>query len=105
MEAVGVVARFDDCFTANGQNALKIIRDMIEHFDDYAAGKGRVRGIRDDSLDPWRVVSRDRFERGQFIIEKTSAYSAAIQLRSEAKDVGKKFTQWLLTQEQMSPIQ
>ena len=49
---------------------------MIEHFDDYAAGKGRGPATRDGELDPWRSVSRDRFERGRYVIERAPAYDA-----------------------------
>lgn len=35
------IAKFDQSFEADGQNGLKAIRNMIEHFDDSGAGKGR----------------------------------------------------------------
>ena len=40
-DAEAMIARFDQSFQSDGKNALKAIRDMIEHFDDYAADKGR----------------------------------------------------------------
>lgn len=89
-----IIASFDRSFATNGQNGLKAIRDMIEHFDNYAAGKGRGPATRDGELDPWRTVTRDRFERGGFVIERGSAYDAAIRLRSDAKQVSDAFIAW-----------
>ena len=35
LDARGIISSFDRCFLqANGDNGLKAIRDMIEHFDD-----------------------------------------------------------------------
>jgi len=93
-EAREILARFDRNFEIDGQNGLKAIRDMIEHFDDYAAGKGRGPATRDGELDPWRAVSRDRFERGKYSIERALAYDAAIRLRSDAKSVSDAFIAW-----------
>jgi hypothetical protein len=93
-EAKNILARFDHCFKSNGQNSLKAIRDMIEHFDDYAADKGHGPAKRKSELDPWRTVTRDRFERGRFVIERASAYEAAIRLRSDAKQVSDAFIEW-----------
>ena len=93
-EAQGIRKRFDRCFQSDGHNGLKAIRDMIEHFDDYAAGTGRGPATRDGELDPWRKVTRDRFERGRFVIERASAYDAAIRLRSDAKQVSDAFIAW-----------
>ena len=39
-DAEQIIAKFDFNFETDGKNGLKAIRDMIEHFDDYAAGKG-----------------------------------------------------------------
>lgn len=94
VEAKDIISNFDRCFEANGQNALKAIRDMIEHFDDYAAGEGRGPATRDGELDPWRTVTRDRFERGRFVIERAPAYNAAIGLRSDAKRASDTFIAW-----------
>ena len=76
------------------ENGLKAIRDMIEHFDDYAAGKGRGPATRGGKLDPWRTVTRDRFECGRFVIDRASAYDAAIRLRTDAKRVSDAFIVW-----------
>jgi hypothetical protein len=93
-DARGIIATFDYCYLASGKNGLKAIRDMIEHFDDYAAGEGRGPANREGELDPWRTVTRDRFERGQFVIERTTACDAAITLRSEANKVSDAFIVW-----------
>jgi hypothetical protein len=94
-EAKGIIATFDSCFEVSGKNGLKAIRDMIEHFDDYAAGLGRGPATREGELDPWRTVTRDRFERGRFVIERATAYDAAIRLRSDAKQASDKFIAWI----------
>jgi len=93
-EARVILARFDRCFETDSQNGLKAIRDMIEHFDDYAAGTGRGPATREGELDPWRSVTCDRFERGRFVIERASAYAAAIQLRTDSKRVSDAFITW-----------
>lgn len=41
VDAKGIISDFDRSFQGTGKNALKAMRDMIEHFDDYAAGEGR----------------------------------------------------------------
>jgi hypothetical protein len=89
-----IIADFDRCFTRNNENNLKAIRDMIEHFDDYAADQGRGPASRKGDLDPWRSISRDKFERGRFLIERDAAYKAAIRLRSDAKGVSDTFIVW-----------
>lgn len=94
-DAKGIIASFDRSFEQGGKNGLKAIRDMIEHFDDYAVGVGRGPATREGELDPWRSVTRDRFERGRFVIEKDTAYGAAIQLRADAKQVSDKFIAWI----------
>lgn len=94
-DARRIIAAFDRCFEEDGKNGLKAIRDMIEHFDDYAAGVGRGPATREGELDPWRSVTRDRFERGRFVIERDAAYDAAIHLRADAKQVSDKFIAWL----------
>ena len=91
---------FDAIFEANGHNGLKAIRDMIEHFDDYAAGVGRGPAERATELDPWRVFTRDHYERGQFRLERKISYDAAINLRSDAKILSNKFIEWFKSQEQ-----
>ena len=60
-------------------------RDMIEHWDDYAAGKGRGPANRLRDQDPWRKVTADRFERGSFTLELTTFFDAAVELRADAK--------------------
>ncbi len=94
LEAKGIISTFDRCFEVDGHNGLKAIRDMIEHFDEYAMGKGHGSATRESELDPWRKVSRDRFERGRFVFERASAYNAAIALRSDAKRVSDAFIAW-----------
>ena len=69
---------------------------MIEHFDDYAAGEGRGAAMREGELDPWRTITRDRFERGRFVIERSTAYEAAITLSSDAKRVSDTFIAWYM---------
>ncbi len=91
IEAEAIIKNFDQCFLSDGKNALKAIRDMIEHFDDYAADKGHGPATRVSELDPWRTVGRDKFERGRFAIDRETAYAAAIVLRSEAKRVSDAF--------------
>lgn len=93
-DAAAAVSAFDERFTINGKNGLKAIRDMIEHFDEYAMGKGRGPATREGELDPWRMVTPDRFERGQFVIEGAAAYDAAIQMRADANRVSDKIINW-----------
>jgi hypothetical protein len=83
--AKNVVAAFDGVLDDNGENGLKALRNMIEHFDDYAAGAGRGPAIRERDLDPWRTISRDRYERGQYVLERRKSYDAAVELHSSAK--------------------
>nr|WP_241735932.1 hypothetical protein [Caulobacter sp. RHG1] len=91
VEAKAAIRAFDDQFTVDGVRQLKAIRDMIEHFDDYASGIGRGPATRDGELDPWRGLSSDRFERGRFVIERTQAFDAAVKLRSDAKSASEAF--------------
>lgn len=92
--AQDALASFDTKFQINGRNGLKALRDVIEHFDDYAAGVGRGPAERDKDLDPWRSVTKDRYERGQFILSRTTSYEAAIKLRTDAKAVSDNFIEW-----------
>jgi hypothetical protein len=91
-EAVAAVAAFDLPFMIGGDNALRAIRNMLEHFDEYAADDGRGPATRRGELDPWRAVSPDRFERGRFVIDRAVAYNTAIALRAAATALSKKFT-------------
>jgi hypothetical protein len=93
-EAKKIIKDFDDAFLVNGRNGLKAIRDMIEHFDDYAAGIGRGPAIRTTDLDPWRTISNDRFERGEFALERSYCYQAAVDLKMGAKRVSDQFIVW-----------
>ena len=93
-EAKSILRSFDDLFLINGRNGLKALRDMIEHFDDYAAGEGRGPLERSRDLDPWRTITRDRYERGVFYLERHQSYEAAIKMRADAKSVSDKFIQW-----------
>jgi hypothetical protein len=93
-EAKNILKTFDIVFDIDGSNALKALRDMIEHFDDYAPGMGRGPAKRENDLDPWREFDRNRYERGQFLLERKKSYDAAIMLRSDAKRVSDEFIQW-----------
>lgn len=88
------VAKFDNTFQINGHNGLKALRDMIEHFDDYAAGVGRGPATREGDLDPFRHFTKVVYQRGQFSLERTTAYKAAIQLREDVTDLSKRFIDW-----------
>jgi hypothetical protein len=85
---------FDNVFGINGRNQLKALRDMIEHFDDYAAGVGKGPATRSGDLDPWRTFDRDRYERGQFFLEREKSFAAATKLQLEAKCLSSAFIQW-----------
>lgn len=93
-DAQAAISKFDAAFQTNGDNGLKALRNMIEHFDDYAAGKGRGPATRAKDLDPWRSFTKDRYERGQFALDRTTSFGAADNLRSEAKVVSDKFIKW-----------
>jgi len=93
-QAKAVVNTFDGTFMADNRNQLKALRDMIEHFDDYAANQGRGPATRSSDLDPWRTITCDRYERGQFVLERKRSYDAAIKLRADAKTVSGAFIQW-----------
>ncbi|QDZ13207.1 hypothetical protein FPZ08_06425 [Devosia ginsengisoli] len=98
-QAQEVLDTFDKTFEVNGRNGLKALRDMLEHFDDYASGKGRGPATRADDLDPWRTVSIERYERGQFTIDRRKSYDAAMMMRSGAHDVEEAFLRWYRAQE------
>jgi hypothetical protein len=93
-EAQTALNAFDSQFNTNGINGLKALRDMLEHFDDYAAGSGRGPGKRERDLDPWREVTRDQYERGAFFLDRHKSYAAAIQLRADAKIISDRFIDW-----------
>jgi hypothetical protein len=92
--AKSAINEFDNVFSLNGRNQLKALRDMIEHFDDYAAGAGKGAATREGDLDPWRMFDRNRYERGQYCLEREKSYAAAIKLRSEAKRASSAFIRW-----------
>ncbi len=94
VDAEQAIKHFDDKFSKDGKNQLKALRDMIEHFDDYAAGAGRGPADRFSDLDPWRVFDRDQYQRGQFSLVRIDSYSAAIKLKSDAEAVCASFIQW-----------
>ena len=94
LAAKQILQTFDAEFICEGQNSLRAIRNMLEHFDDYAAGAGRGPASREHDLDPWRAINRDRFERGRFTIQRRRSYQAAIELRSGAIHVSEAFTRW-----------
>lgn len=93
-EAIQALDRFDSAFTQNGKNALIALRNMFEHFDDYAAGLGRGPAERDVDLDPWRIIGVEEYSRGQFTIQLVSSMDAANNLRSDSKDISDKFIHW-----------
>ena len=97
-EAEKVLRSFDKAFDHRGINGLKALRDMIEHFDDYAANKGRGPAKRASDLNPWRKITRDEYDRGQFNINREKALLAADQMRLDAKQVSAKFIKWYLAQ-------
>jgi len=93
-DARDVLDAFDKVFNTNGRNDLKALRDMIEHFDDYAADQGHGPPKRQTDLDPWQQVAKDTYERGQFHLERGRCYEAANTLRLGATQVSNKFMQW-----------
>lgn len=93
-EVQNALLSFDEAFDTSGRNGLKALRDMIEHFDDYAAGKGRGPARREIDLDPWRKVGQNRYERGEYFMERSKSFNAAIDLRSKAKELSMKFIDW-----------
>lgn len=97
-DADKALASFDSVFISNEINQLKAIRDMIEHFDDYAAGKGRGPAKRDQELDPWRSYDLEKYERGRLSFDRLTSYNAAIELRAEAKSISSKFISWYKSQ-------
>lgn len=97
--ATSAINEFDNVFSLSGLNQLKALRDMIEHFDDYAADMGRGPAKRKEDLDPWRSVNRDRYERGQFCLDRDKSFAAADKLRLEAKRLSSDFVEWYRTDE------
>ena len=93
-QAEDMLKGFDQVFDADGRNSLKAVRDMIEHFDDYAAAQGRGPAIRERDLDPWRMISQDQYERGRFVIERQKSYDAAVEMHSNAKRISDDFIEW-----------
>lgn len=85
---------FDSAFSQNDRNALKTLRDMIEHFDDYAAGVGRGPADRESDLDPWRHFTKDCYNRGNWVLQRKRTYDAAIALRDEARVISASFIEW-----------
>ena len=94
-DAQEAVRRFDANFAIGSVNQLKALRDMIEHFDDYAADKGRGPAKRCDDLDPWREFTKDYYRRGSFRLERAKSYDAIIALQADAKMASDKFIKWL----------
>jgi hypothetical protein len=93
-DAKNALGQFDSLFIHNGRNMLQDLRNMIEHFDERAAGIWRGLGTRTGELDPWRTFNRDKYERGLFCLERGPSYSAAIRLRLEAERMSAAFIQW-----------
>jgi hypothetical protein len=94
LEAEQALGRFDAAFFQNGKNALIALRNMFEHFDDYAAGMGRGPAERNTDLDPWRFIDVQECSRGQFKICLTPSMEAANNLRTDAKAISDKFICW-----------
>lgn len=92
-EAKEAIKQFDAAFMIDGRNALKAMRDMIEHFDDYASGAGRGPVERTSDLDPWRTVTPEQWERGHFKLGRRASFEAACRLRDDAKCISDKFVQ------------
>ena len=73
-EAKSILKTFDQVFhDISNKNVLKALRDMIEHFDDYAAGKGHGPADRKSDLDSWRKIRAisvlfDPFDRDDFVL-------------------------------------
>ena len=93
-DAQSALRAFDMVVDANGRNDLRALRNMIEHFDDYAAGEGHGPAERRSDLDPWRSFTKDTYDRGRFHLERGKCYEAANKLRLDAKQVSDKFIQW-----------
>lgn len=93
-KAEEVLRLFDQTFDQKGINNLKALRDMIEHFDDYAAGHGRGAANRGRDLDPWRAITRDEYNRGQFTLLRKDSLLAAVRMRKNAKEVSDDFIAW-----------
>ncbi|KQV46406.1 hypothetical protein ASD07_13055 [Duganella sp. Root336D2] len=93
-DAEQALSRFDAEFTQGGKNALISLRNMFEHFDDYATGAGRGPAERNLDLDPWRSIAVEEFSRGQFKILLSPSMAAANYLRSDAEAVSDKFIRW-----------
>lgn len=89
-----ILQKFDQAFDHHGINGLKALRDMIEHFDDYATGQGRGPATRIGDLDPWRSITRDEYKRGNYFLSRQSALLAADQMRSDANRVSDQFIEW-----------
>jgi hypothetical protein len=98
-----IVETFDGSFVSNGRNGLKALRDMLEHFDDYATGDGRGPAERSPDLDPWRTITKDRYERGAFHLDRDISYDAAIKMRADANAVSDKFIEWYKSQKTNDP--
>ncbi|WP_085939908.1 hypothetical protein [Azospirillum sp. B4] len=94
IDAQQAVKRFDANFDIGGRNGLKALRDMIEHFNDYAAGAGHGPAKRDIDLDPWRTFTKDCYERGSFRLERMKSLEAAIALQADAKKASDEFIAW-----------
>ena len=52
-EVQNILDAFDKAFNTVSPNDLKALRDMMEHFDDYAAGEGHGPAERQSDVDPW----------------------------------------------------
>lgn len=92
-----IIRDFDQSFDQGGVNGLKALRDMIEHFDDYAAGKGRGPAERDRDLDPPRPLDIDHYQRGHFTLNRLDLIDAADLLRLNAKKASTDFIRWYKT--------
>jgi len=94
-DAKKAIKRFDQEFLdLGGKNKLKAIRDMFEHFDEYAAGVGRGPAERHVDLDPWRTITVATYSRGKYTLDFVSSMDAATRLRDGAKLVSTKFIDW-----------
>lgn len=81
-DAKTAIAKFDQAFMIKDINTLQAIRNMFEHFDEYAAGLGRGPATRADHLDPSRPLNSRYFVRDNITIDRMKAFDAAKHLRN-----------------------
>lgn len=85
---------FDSSFEKDGKNQLRAIRNMIEHFDDYATGAGRGPALRETELDPWRTYDQENYERGRYSFNRQNSMRSANNLRLGTKPLCSELINW-----------